>query len=111
MKGFKIIKTNTGGDEIKRDIDILNFVYDSEVVRNNIEARCQIIRGELSYNTMLGIGLRSDKDTKDLDISSIINTTGGVRQILLFNSGLVNTKYNAQINVETTYNTNVEVSL
>ena len=111
MKGFNITKTYIGDGEVKRDIDILNFVYDSEVVKNNIEARCQIIRGELAYNTMLGIGLRSNKDTKDLDISSSINTTKGVRQILLFNSNLENTKYSAQINVETIYNTNVEVNL
>lgn len=109
MKGFKIKKEYSGENNIKRDIDILNFVYDQEVVRNNIEARCQIIRGELAYNTVLGIGLKSNKDTMDLDISSIIKSTDGVRNILSFSSEMINSKYTATIAIQTIYNEIVEV--
>lgn len=111
MKGFRIIKTKQGENDIRRDIDILNFVYDSEVVKNNIEARCQVIQGELAYNTMLGISLKSTKETKDLDISSIINTTKGVKEIKTFGSNLLNSGYSTQVNVVTIYKDVMEVQI
>ena len=111
MKGFKIEKEYYGENNIKRDINILQFVYDKEVIKNNIEARCQIIRGELAYNTILGIGFKSNKDTMDLDISSIIKTTEGVKNILTFSSTLINGKYSAKINIQTIYNDIVEVNI
>lgn len=108
MKGFDI-KTIKNKGSVRKEIDVFNFVYDSEVVKNLILERCQIIKGELPYNIVMGIGLKATKEATDLDISSIILTTKGVKKITSFESTLDGNKYRAVINVETNYNDMIEV--
>lgn len=110
MRGHKITKEYKDGI-LKRDVDIANCVEDAEVVRNNIEARCSVIRGELMYNILLGIPLKIDKDDVDLAVMNIINNTAGVREINKFSSSVVNRKYRANVVVITTFSEiiNVEV--
>lgn len=114
MKSFKVSRTYTNKG-IRRDIIPLryNFVFDDEAVRNSIEARCQVIRGELSYNTSLGVVLGDSQKHMDLVISEIILNTAGVQSIKSFTSSLdkVSRKYSATIIVNTTYNTQVEVTI
>ena len=98
MKGHNIIRTKEDG-VIKREFDLANCIQGVEVIRNNIEARCQVIRGELLYNILLGIPLHSDKDEIDLCVRNIIETTLGVSEIKKFKSELVNKKYHLSVSV------------
>lgn len=107
MKGFNIVELNNG----KKEIDIFNFVYNSEVVKNLIQERCQVLRGELPYNASLGIELKTSKTNLDLDISNIILNTNGVKRIISLESVVVNKKYNAKIKIETNYNEMLEVNI
>lgn len=107
MKGFEILKRDG-----KKEINPFKYVYDSDVVKNLITERCQVLKGELPYNTSLGIGLKATKDSLDLDISSIILNTNGVSRIISFESTLTSDhKYTAIINIETVYNNIIEVNL
>lgn len=114
MKNFKIQRkyvVNEGTRTVKRDLVPYMFAFDAEAIRNNIEARCQILRGELDYNTSLGIVLGDDQQHLDLVLSDIILNTSGVDNIESFTSS-VNTstrKYSANIVVNTVYNTQIEV--
>lgn len=106
MKGHKIIKDAEGN----KDLDISSCVFDSEVVRNNIEARCSIIRGELPYNTILGIPLKSSKEELDLTILNIVNNTLGVKEVNKYISTEIDRVYKASIEVITRFsNITVEV--
>ena len=110
MKGFETLIVNKDGN-VRKEINIFKFVYDAEVVKNLISQRCQIIKGELAYNTVLGIGLKSYKETLDLDISSIILNTTGVKEIISFESNLIDKKYSAKIMIQTQNNETIEVNL
>lgn len=109
MKGHNIIREKVNG-VINREFDIANYVYDKDVIRNNIEARCRVIRGELLYNITLGIPLHVDKDDLDLSIMNIVETTGGVDSIKQFTSSLQNNQYHASMVVNTTSGT-IEVEV
>lgn len=111
MRGHNIIKTINADGTVQREFDIANCVEDAEVVKNNIEARCSVIRGELLYNVLLGIPLKVDKEDMNLAIMYIINNTAGVREINKFSSSIVNKKYRAHVVVITTMSKviNVEV--
>lgn len=111
MRGHNIIRTKDASGKIQKEFDIANCVEDAEVVRNNIEARCSVIRGELMYNVLLGIPLRVDKDDMDLAVMNIINNTAGVREINKFSSNIIDKVYRANIIVITTMSEviNVEV--
>lgn len=111
MKGFDIKTFKTKNGDIKKEIDVFNFVYGSEAIKNLITERCQIIKGELPYNIVTGIGLKSDKETLDLDISSIILNTKGVSKITSFESGIINNVYTAKIKIQTIYNDLIEVNI
>lgn len=106
MKGFEITTTKNG-----KDINIFKLVYDAEVVKNLICQRCQIIRGELAYNTVMGVTLKSHKDVLDLDISSIILNTPGVKEITSFISKMNGRDYTATVSVLTTSGDELEVVL
>lgn len=100
MKGHNIIREKVNG-VINREFDLANYVYDKDVIKNNIEARCRVIRGELLYNVTLGIPLHVDKDDLDLSIMNIVETTGGVDSIKKFTSSLQNNQYHANMVVDT----------
>lgn len=114
MKTFKIQRlynTDNNARTITRDLIPYKFAYDAEAIRNNIEARCQVIRGELDYNTSLGVVLGDDLQHLDLVLSDIILNTSGVDNIESFNSYLepATRKYSANIVVNTVYNEQIEV--
>lgn len=94
MKGHRIERESIGGI-ITRDVDIAHIVSGIEVVRNNVEARCQVIRGELPYNVLIGIPLHQNKEDIDLSVLNTITTTTGVEEVREFESSLSNRKYNA----------------
>jgi len=94
-----------------KEFNINKFVTGSEVIRNNIEARCSVIRGELLYNVNLGIVLGMKKDDLDLTIMSIINNTLGVKEINKYMSKLENKEYMANIYVTTVENESIAVEV
>lgn len=96
---------------IVRDIIPNRFSFDQETVRNDLEARCQVLRGELKYNTSLGIVLGDNKEHMDLVISEIILGTQGVDKIESFSStvDMAKRKYSANIVVNTVFNKTIEV--
>ena len=106
MKGHNIIKNADGS----RELDIANCIDGVNVVKNNIEARCQVIRGELLYNVLLGIPLHAEKEDIDLTVMNIILNTSGVSEIQNFNSYIKNKKYSANVAV-LIENTVVEVNI
>ncbi|MEG1565317.1 MAG: hypothetical protein RR342_01065 [Bacilli bacterium] len=112
MKSHNITRTTVDGI-IQKDFDISSCTSEiTEIVRNNIEARCSIIRGEVLYNILLGIPLKmSSGEERDLTIMDIINNTTGVGEINKFSSKIVNKKYIANAIVLTTASSviNVEV--
>lgn len=119
MKGFEVIRTidesSSGKKRIVRDINPLTnyFCFDAESVRNNIEARCSVVRGELSYNTSLGVTLGSDQKHLDLILSEIILDTAGVKSIESFYSYYDSSTrtYSAQIVVITQSDESIEVTI
>jgi hypothetical protein len=110
MKGHNIIKEKNNGI-ITREFDIANCVNNEQVIKNNIEARCQVIRGELLYNVLLGVPLHVDKDDLDLSIANIILNTYGVKAIEKFTSSLLNRNYKAVLKITTIYNTQVDLEV
>lgn len=110
MKGLETLVITKDGN-LRTEINVFKCVYDAEVVKNLIMQRCQILKGELPYNIVMGIGLKSNKDALDLDISSIILNTKGVKEIKSFESTLVDKKYNANIIVITNKDELIEVNL
>lgn len=105
MRGHNIIKENGN-----REVDIANCVSGIEVIKNNIEARCRVLRGELLYNVILGIPLKAEKEDIDLAVANIISTTQGVTDIQELRSNLRDNVYTASIKVLAN-NTVVEVEI
>lgn len=110
MKGHNIIKEKHNG-VITREFDIASCVINEKVIKNNIEARCQVIRGELLYNVLLGIPLHVDKDDLDLSVANIVLNTYGVKAIDKFTSSLIDRKYKAYLKIITIYNTQVDLEV
>lgn len=110
MKGHNIIKEKED-NTINREFDIANCVTDEQVIKNNIEARCQVIRGELLYNVLLGIPLHVGKDDLDLSVANIVLSTEGVKSIDKFVSSVLDRKYRAVLNITTKYDTQVELEV
>lgn len=110
MKGHNIIKTKVNNN-IFREFDIANCVTNELVIKHNIEARCQVIRGELLYNILLGIPLHADKEDLDLAISNIVLTTNGVKSIEKFESSIIERKYKAYLIINTIYNSQINLEV
>ena len=110
MKSHRIIRNKTPHG-VEREFDISKCVYDSEVIRNNVEARCSVIRGELRYDVTIGVPLGLDKEETDLVILSTINNTSGVKGIEQFTSDLKNRKYKMCANIKTILDDYIGVEL
>lgn len=110
MRSHKITRTSVNGI-IEREVDLANCINTPEIIRNNIEARCQIIQGELEYDTSIGVPLGLDKEETDLMIMNTINNTNGVEEITEFTSKIVNRKYMLNAKVKVTDGSILEVTL
>lgn len=111
MKMFQITRTRNDDGTITRDLYPKRYMYSTDVIRASLEARCQIIRGELSYNNTLGLPLGSNKDALDLAVSNIILSTHFIDSIKEFESSIVNKKYSARIVVITDTGDELEASI
>ena len=67
--------------------------YDLEALKQNLEARCSIIRGDVLYNTRLGIPLGLPVSETKLSVLNTINSTYGVRTCQVLNNYISNKKY------------------
>ena len=110
MLGHRVIR-NRVGNEITRDLDIAHLCRDEEVVRNNVEARCQVFQGELKQNVLLGAPLGAKKEEIDLAIMSTVETTYGVASISKFNSKMVNRTYSLSMIILTDFSKEVGVEV
>lgn len=117
MRALQVIKYDQNDPEIKYNFDLLfgptntydNQIYDVEAIKQTIEARCRVIRGELKYDPKLGVPLGMDAETTGLLIQDIILSTNGVKSCRLLESKF-NTKtrlFNYNFEIETTINNNI----
>lgn len=74
-------------------------IYDAQSLKQNLECRCSIIRGELDYNVRLGIPLKTQIDEKRLAILNIINQTPGVESSTVLSTNIVNKKLTMKVEV------------
>lgn len=106
MKYFEIIKDKETG---KVKFNPFSFVENQYAVKELIESRLKIIKGELKYNIRLGIPIGYNKTEIDLNISDIILSTSGVSKIIKFESKVENRKYSANIDVQTEFSGIIKV--
>lgn len=110
MRGHLITRTKTDKG-IVRDLELNSLVMGSEVIRNNIEARCQIIQGEVKQNITLGVPIGLGKEDTDLVIMETINNTNGVERIQKFQSSVNKRKYSLRAEIEVSTRDIIEVSI
>lgn len=80
-------------------------IYDAQSLKQNLECRCSIIRGELDYNVRLGIPLKTQLDEKRLAILTIINQTPGVESSIVRSTKIVNKKFTMDVEIISNFGT------
>ena len=80
-------------------------VYNIYSLKQNLESRCTIIKGELPYNVQHGIPLKAQLQDIQLSILNIINNTPGVRNCEVLSSKLVNRKFKLEVKIKSIYGT------
>ena len=78
-------------------------IYDAQSLKQNLECRCSIIRGELPYDIRLGIPLKTQLDEKRLAILNIINQTPGVESTKVKNISVVNKKFTMTVEIKSNF--------
>lgn len=80
-------------------------IYDAESLKQNLECRCAILKGELPYNTNLGVPLKLLPKETELAIVNLISTTYGVKSCIVkyrnFNSRM--RKLDLQCEIQTIF--------
>lgn len=74
-------------------------VYDLYSLKQNLEARCSIVRGEARYNTRLGVPIGLPLQDTKLAILNTINNTYGVRNCTLVRNYIRDGKYVMDVKV------------
>lgn len=80
-------------------------IYNAYSLKQNLECRCQTIRGELAYNTQLGIPLKTTADEKRLAVLNLINTTPGVEECVLLDSYIQDKTLYMNVRVQSNFGT------
>ena len=80
-------------------------VYDIYSLKQNLESRCTILKGELPYNTQHGIPLKSQLQDTQISIVNIINSTPGVQNCEVLASKLVDKKFKLEVKVKSNFGT------
>ena len=78
-------------------------VYDKYSLKQNLECRCSIIRGELPYNINLGIPLKALIHETQVAILNIINTTPGVTSCRVVSSKLIDKKFRLVVEIKSNF--------
>lgn len=94
-----VVKRNLNG----KTVGIIQCIYDAESLKQNLECRCSIIRGELPYNTSLGIPLKMLPQETELAILNLINDTPGVQSCTVLNSSIENRRLHLQLRIESNF--------
>ena len=87
------------------------IIKDVVVVKKAIEERLKILKGELAYNTNIGIPVGYSKDSVDLAVLDIIKSTYGVTSAqFIKESALKNGRhYVATVRVNTIFNKSFDI--
>ena len=106
MKTLKI-------DETFNPLNNIEYVENTKMVRQNIQDRLKILKGELDYNTSIGIPIGLHKESVDIAVIDIIRkTTGVVSAYFIQKSTLVQGRhYHALVNIITEYNTELQMEI
>jgi len=94
--------TGPTSDDTKREI---LPIYDVYSLKQNLECRCSIIRGELLYDVRQGVPLKAMVAEKRLCILNIINKTPGVSQTKILSEKIINKKYTLNIEITSDFGT------
>ena len=90
-----------------------NYSERQEGVRDSLIQRLSIIKGELWYKASYGLPLMDkikNKGIYDSIVISIINSHPDVKNIVYFNSEMVEHEYRMNFIVNTIYNEEIEIS-
>ena len=85
-------------------LDPSKMSKDGEALRDILYAKCKVIKGELAYNTHIGIPLTTNKDAIDVAIIETISNTNGVVRIIKMSSIITKDKqYYAEVDILSIY--------
>lgn len=74
-------------------------IYDLDSLKQNLEARCSIVKGDALYNTRLGIPLGLPLQDTKLSVLNTISNTYGVRSCQVLRNYISNKKYVMDIQI------------
>ena len=80
-------------------------IYDIYSLKQNLECRCSIIRGELFYDVRHGIPLKATLSEKRLCILNIINKTPSVTRTKVLSEKIQNRKYTIDVEITSDFGT------
>ena len=92
------------------DFYLDKFIYDGEALRQNIIARCSVIKGELPYNITLGIPLGGNKEELDFAILDLILNTEGVQSAYIVDSKIINRQYVCELSIQSIFG-NMQINI
>lgn len=91
--------------EFSNNSCIIHAIRDADSIKQNLEARCSILRGELPYNTSIGITLNMNQQATRLAILNTINSTPGVNNTTVQRSYIKDRKYTMDLEISTNLGT------
>lgn len=74
-------------------------IYDLDSLKQNLEARCSIVKGEALYNTRLGVPIGLPVQDTKLAILNTISNTYGVKNCTLSRNYIQNGRYVMDVKV------------
>lgn len=78
-------------------------IYDINSLKQNLECRCSIIRGELPYNIQHGIPLKSTIQEIQVSVLNIVNNTPGVTSCEVLASKLVDRRFKLELKINSNF--------
>ena len=90
------IRTENGQNYL---ISTILPIYDLYSLKQNLEARCSIVKGEALYNTRLGVPIGLPLQDTKLAVLNTINNTRGVRNCTLVRNYIQNGTYVMDVKV------------
>ena len=75
-------------------------IYDLESLRQNLEARCSVVRGEALYNIRLGVPIGLPVQDTKLAVLNTIRNTYGVRSCTLVRNYIQNGVYVMDVKIQ-----------
>ena len=95
----QFVAYGTRASDSKRIATILP-IYDLDSLKQNLEARCSIVKGEALYNTRLGVPIGLPIQDIKLSVLNTINNTYGVQNCTLVRNYIQNGTYRMDVKVQ-----------